>query len=95
MHGRTGMDCGTVYHRVWKKLYLSGGVEMKYRSFRGDLLRSMRERQGISRRVLSELRGFGPDTIRKYESGEREPGLRNLIAIAKYFGVPIEYFMEE
>lgn len=66
---------------------------MKKRSFRGDRLRELRERQGVSRRVLSELLGFGADTIRKYENGEREPGARNLILIAKHFNVPVEYFM--
>lgn len=68
---------------------------MNERTFRADRLRELREKQGCSRRVLSELLGFGPDTIRKYENGEREPGTRNLCIIAKYFGMPVEYFMGE
>lgn len=63
--------------------------------FRADRLRELREKQGLSRKVLSELLGLGHDTIRKYESGEREPGLRCLGAIARYFGVSIAYFMED
>lgn len=61
--------------------------------FRSDRLRELRERQGISRMVLSELLGFGHDTIRKYESGERAPRYNNLNTIAQHFGVPIAYFI--
>ena len=68
---------------------------MGEKEFRGDKLRELRERQGVSRSVLSELLGFGHDTIRKYENMEREPGLRNLFIIAQHFNVPIEYFMKE
>lgn len=61
--------------------------------FRAERLRELRKKQGLSCKVLSELLGLGHDTIRKYESGEREPGARNLILIAKHFNVPVEYFM--
>lgn len=61
--------------------------------FRADRLRELREREGKSSQVLSELLGFGPNTIRKYEAGERVPTLRNLCIIARYFGVSVEYFL--
>lgn len=63
--------------------------------FRADRLRELREKQGLSRKVLSELLGFGHDTVRKYESGEREPDFKHLSAIARFFGVPIAYFWED
>ncbi len=33
------------------------------------------------------------NTISRYETGEREPGIRDLIRIADYFGVSIDYLV--
>lgn len=56
-------------------------------------LRRLREKQRPIRsmRVTSELMGLGHNTLRRYERGEREPSLSELIQIAKYYGVSIEY----
>ena len=34
------------------------------------------------------------NTISRYETGEREAGYKELIAIADYFGVSIDYLLE-
>ena len=34
------------------------------------------------------------NTISQYENGEREAGYKELIAIADYFGVSIDYLLE-
>ncbi len=34
------------------------------------------------------------NTISRYETGEREPGIVELIKIADYFGVSIDYLVE-
>lgn len=56
-------------------------------------LQCLRERKGISRKVLSELCGMHSDAIRRYERGEDEPGLHSLIAIAEYFEVSVDYLV--
>lgn len=34
--------------------------------------------------------GLGPNTLRRYERGEREPGLQELKAIALYYGISLD-----
>lgn len=34
------------------------------------------------------------NTISQYETGDREPGIPELIAIADYFGVSVDYLLE-
>lgn len=34
------------------------------------------------------------NTISRYETGEREPGITELIQIANYFNVSIDYLLE-
>lgn len=53
-------------------------------------LQTLREKQRISRKVLSELCGLAPDAVRRYERGEAEPTLSSLILLADYFDIPID-----
>lgn len=57
-----------------------------------ERLQSLREhkRPVVSRRITSELIGLGHDSLRKYERGEREPGLNELILIADYYEVSLD-----
>ena len=34
------------------------------------------------------------NTISRYETGEREPGISDLIKLADYFGVSLDYLLE-
>ena len=34
------------------------------------------------------------NTISRYENGEREPGIKELIRIADYFNVSLDYLLE-
>lgn len=54
-------------------------------------LRRLRERRGISRKILSELCGLSRNTIERYERGERVPNLDDAAALADFFGVTIDY----
>ncbi len=56
-------------------------------------LQKLREKQRISRIVLSELCGLAPDAVRRYERGESEPSLRSLSAIADFFDVSADYLI--
>lgn len=58
-----------------------------------ERLRKLRERDRKSRKMLSELCGLSPGTIRRYERGERKPGVSELISIADYFGVSVDYLL--
>lgn len=57
-----------------------------------ERLRRLREseRPIKSMRIKSELIGLGPDTLRKYERGEREPGLTELKLIANHYHVSLD-----
>lgn len=56
-------------------------------------LRRLRERQGKSRVVLSQLCGLPTNAIQRYERGESKPNIDSLIAIADYFGVTVDYLL--
>ena len=53
-------------------------------------LRMLRERRGISRRVLSELCGLSKNMISRYERGERSPSLSDAVKLARFFGVSLD-----
>lgn len=56
-------------------------------------LQRLRERQHRSRKVVSELCGLHSDAIRRYERREATPGMKDLIAIADYFEVSLDYLV--
>lgn len=56
-------------------------------------LRKLREHEGISRVVLSQLCGLPDGAVRKYERGEVKPNMDSLVAIADYFHVSVDYLL--
>lgn len=56
-------------------------------------LRALREREGISRLVLSQLCGLDDGAVRRYERGEIRPTVDSLIAIADHFQVSTDYLL--
>ena len=56
-------------------------------------LQWLRERRGISRRVLSELCGLNKNQIARYERGEQAPNLASLVALADFFDVSVDYLL--
>ena len=56
-------------------------------------LQRLREREGKSRVVLSQLCGLPDSSIRRYERGEIKPGMDALIAIADHFSVSVDYLL--
>ena len=63
---------------------------------RGDFMRlkELRKQKGISQIKLALDLNTNQNTISRYETGEREPGLNELIKIADYFGVSTDYILE-
>ena len=57
-------------------------------------LKEIRKSKGISQIKLAIDLNTNQNTISRYETGEREPGINELIKIADYFNVSIDYLVE-
>lgn len=62
---------------------------------RGDLMRmkQLRKEKGVSQLKMALDLNMCQNTISRYETGEREPGINELIKIADYFEVSIDYLV--
>ena len=56
-------------------------------------LKELRKKRGISQLKLAMDLNTSQNTISRYETGEREPGIVELIKIAEYFNVSIDYLV--
>ena len=56
-------------------------------------LKKLRKEKGISQLKLALDLNMSQNTISRYETGEREPGINELIKIADYFDVSIDYLV--
>ena len=57
-------------------------------------LKELRKSKKMSQLKLAIELHTSQNTISRYETGEREPGIRELIEIADYFIVSIDYLLE-
>ena len=57
-------------------------------------LKEIRKTKGISQLKLAIDLNTNQNTISRYETGEREPGIVELIRIADYFDVSVDYLLE-
>ena len=57
-------------------------------------LKELRKSKKMSQIKLAIELHTSQNTISRYETGEREPGIRELIEIADYFNVSIDYLLE-
>ncbi|MFG6116923.1 helix-turn-helix domain-containing protein [Halobacillus sp. MO56] len=58
-----------------------------------DRLKSLREKQKVSREQLAQTIGVSYSTIAKYESGTREPDFKTLDKMSDYFEVTTDYLL--
>lgn len=56
-------------------------------------LKELRKKRGITQLKLSLELNMTQNTISRYENGEREAGYNELIKIADYFDVSIDYLL--
>lgn len=56
-------------------------------------LKEIRKAKGISQLKLAMDLNTNQNTISRYETGEREPGINELIKIADYFNVSVDYLL--
>ncbi len=63
---------------------------------RGDYMRlkEIRTKHGISQLKLAMDLNMNQNTISRYENNERQAGYKELIALADYFDVSIDYLLE-
>ena len=57
-------------------------------------LKELREKRRLSQVRLGIELNMSQNTISRYETGEREPGIAELVVIADYFGVSVDYLLE-
>ncbi len=57
-------------------------------------LKELRKKKNISQLKLALELNTSQNTISRYETGEREPGIAELILIAEYFNVSVDYLLE-
>lgn len=58
-------------------------------------LKELRKKKRISQVKMAIDLNMNQNTISRYETGEREPGINELIRIADYFNVSIDYLLEQ
>ena len=56
-------------------------------------LKELRKKKGISQLRLATDLNTTQNTISRYETGEREPGIDELVKIAEYFNVSVDYLI--
>ncbi len=56
-------------------------------------LREIRRAKGVSQLKLAMDLNTTQNTISRYETGEREPGINELIKLADYFNVSVDYLI--
>ena len=57
-------------------------------------LKEIRKSRGISQLKLAFDLNTNQNTISRYETGEREPGIAELISLADYFNISDDYLLE-
>ena len=58
-------------------------------------LKELRKSRKISQLKIAMDLNMNQNTISRYETGEREPGINELIKLADYFNVSIDYLLEQ
>lgn len=58
-----------------------------------EILKNLRQEDGLTQNQLAKNIGIGQSTIVGYERGDREPTASNLIKYANYFNVSMDYLV--
>ena len=58
-----------------------------------ERLKELREEKGISIQTLATNTKIGSSSISRWENEQAEPKCTQLVVLAKYFGVTIDYLM--
>ena len=58
-----------------------------------EVIRQLRKEKNLTQQQLANAIGYSESMVRKWESGKKKPGFDALIALSKFFGVPVGYVM--
>ena len=58
-----------------------------------ERIKELRHKNKLSQEALGKILGLRQDSISTYESGKNYPEVRNLLILADYFGVSLDYLM--
>jgi len=59
----------------------------------GERIKELRKSRNLLQKQLAEVLNVTSDAIIRFESGVRRPSLDNLIILADYFGVSLDYLV--
>lgn len=59
----------------------------------GERLNRVRKERGYTAQKMADMLNIGLRSYRAYESGNREPQFQNLVKIADYLDVSIDYLL--
>ena len=59
----------------------------------GERLKQLRKEQGVQQRELAQILGISIRGYQFYESGDNEPNIKVLIALADFYNVSIDYLV--
>ena len=57
-------------------------------------LKELRKKKGVTQLRLAIELNTKQNTISRYETGEHEPGIAELLKLADYFNVSVDYLLE-
>ena len=57
-------------------------------------LKTLRKQKNLTQLKVALDLNMSQNTVSRYESGEREPGITELIKFADYYGVSVDYILE-
>ena len=58
-----------------------------------ERIKELRRKNKLSQEALGKILGLRQDSISTYERGKNYPEVRNLLILADYFGVSLDYLM--
>lgn len=61
--------------------------------FRGDRLKELREKTGLSQDDLADRLGIGHAQMNRYEQGKNDPGTEILVALARELNTTTDYLL--
>ncbi len=54
-----------------------------------------RKRRGLSAKEVAEIVGVHPNALLRWERGEAVPMASNIVKLANFYGVTVEYLIEQ
>ena len=66
-----------------------------YKEIIGKNLKYLRDKKNVTQILAEEMTGIDRTTISAYELAKREPSVSNLISLANYYKVTLDFYVGE